>query len=73
MTTITEAAIEQVALDWLADLGWRVSHGPDIAPDTPTAARNDYGQVALARLLRDAFARLTWTCPPGRWRTPSAS
>ena len=65
MTTITEAAIEQVALDWLADLGWRVSHGPDIAPDTPTAARNDYGQVALARLLRDALARLNLDLPSG--------
>ena len=32
MTTITEAAVEAVALDWLSALGWRIAHGPDIAP-----------------------------------------
>ena len=35
---ITESDVEQVALDWLANLGWKVSHGPDIAPDTPGAS-----------------------------------
>ena len=37
MTTITEADVEQAALDWLATLGWQVAYGPDIAPDTPGA------------------------------------
>ena len=41
MTTLTEADVEQVALDWLASLGWQVAHGPDIAPDTPRAERGD--------------------------------
>ncbi len=27
MTTITEADVEQAALDWLSSLGWRVGHG----------------------------------------------
>ena len=31
MTTITEADVEEAALAWLADLGWMVAHGPDIA------------------------------------------
>ena len=35
MTTISEADVEQAALDWLSALGWKVAHGPDIAPDTP--------------------------------------
>ena len=39
MTTITEADVEQVALDLLSGLGWGVAHGPDIAPDTPNAER----------------------------------
>ena len=39
MTTITEADVEQVALKWLASLGWAVVHGPDIAPDTPGSER----------------------------------
>ena len=39
MTTLSEADVEQAALDWLATLGWRVAHGPDIAPDTVIAER----------------------------------
>ena len=58
MTTITEADVEQAALDWLAGLGWQVAHGPDIAPGTPKAERDDYGQVVLERRLRDALAEL---------------
>ncbi len=42
MITITEANVEQAALDWLSALGWQVAHGPDIALDTPNAER-DYG------------------------------
>ena len=55
MTTLTESDVEQVALGWLANIGWQVAHGPDIAPDTPGAERTDYGQVVLARRLRDAL------------------
>ena len=58
MTTITEADVEQAALEWLADLGWYVAHGPDIAPETPNAERDDYGQVVLEHRLRDALAGL---------------
>ncbi len=58
MTTITEAEVETAALDWLRALGWQVAHGPDIAPDTPSAERADYGQVVLERRLQDALAEL---------------
>ncbi len=58
MTTLTESDVEQVALDWLANLGWRVAHGPDIGPDTLAAERTDYGEVVLAKRLRDALAEL---------------
>ena len=58
MTTLTEADVESATLDWLAGLGWQVAHGPDIAPDTPNAERDDYGQVVLERRLRDALAEL---------------
>ena len=63
MTTLTEADVEQAALDWLVTLGWQVAHGPDIAPDTPGAERGDYGQVMLERRLRDALARLNPALP----------
>ena len=58
MTTLSESDVEQVALDWLANVGWKVAHGPDIAPDTPGAQRNDYGDVVLAQRLRDALAAM---------------
>ena len=63
MTTLTEADVEQAALDWLAGLGWRVAHGPDIAPDAPGSERADYGQVVLERRLRDALAELNPSLP----------
>ena len=63
MTTLTESDVEQAALEWLASLGWQVAHGPDIAPDTPNAERNDYGQVVLERRLRDALAERNPTLP----------
>ena len=40
MTTLTEADVEQAALDWLAALGWQTAHGPDIALDTPSTDRD---------------------------------
>ena len=60
---ITESDIEDAALDWLENLGWRVAYGPDIAPDTPGAERTDYGEVTLGRCLRDALARLNPALP----------
>ena len=59
----TESDVEQVALNWLEGQGWRVAHGPDIAPETPGAERTDYGEVVLARRLRDSFARLNADLP----------
>ena len=63
MTTLTEADVESAALSWLANIGWQVAHGPDIAPDTPGAERDDYGQVVLKRRLRDALAKLNPSLP----------
>ena len=64
MTTLTESDVEQVALGWLANIGWQVAHGPDIAPDTSSAERADYGEVVLAQRLRDALALLNPHLPP---------
>ena len=63
MTSITEADVEQAALGWLSALGWQVAHGPDIAPDTPSAERDEYGNVVLERRLRDALAELNSSLP----------
>ena len=59
--SLSESAVEAVALEWLASLGWAVAHGPGIAPDTLTAERADYGDVALQGRLRSALARLNPT------------
>ena len=64
MTTLTESDVESAALEWLATLGWQTAHGPDIAPDTPAAERDNYGQVVLERRLRDALASLNPSLPP---------
>ena len=63
MTTISEAVVEEAALDWLSALGWQVAHGPDITPGTPNAERDDYGQGVLERRLRDALAELNSSLP----------
>ena len=62
-SSFTESTVEDAALSWLETLGWRVAHGPDIAPDTLGAERSDYGQVVLERRLRDAFGRLNPDLP----------
>ena len=62
MTTLNEADVESAALEWLA-IGWQVAYGPDIAPDTPGAERDDYGEVMLERRLRDALHRLNPQLP----------
>ena len=56
--SLSESTVEVVALDWLRSLGWTVLHGPDIAPDTPAAERDDYDDVVLHSRLRTALARL---------------
>ncbi|MDD5557137.1 MAG: type I restriction endonuclease subunit R [bacterium] len=63
MTSFTESIVEDAALAWLESIGWRIAHGPDIAPDMLTAERHDYGEVALAQRLRDALARLNPDLP----------
>ena len=60
---LTESVVEQAALAWLEATGWRVAHGPEIAPDMPEAERRGYGEVVLTQRLRDALARLNPKLP----------
>ena len=64
---------ETTTLSWLADIGWRTVHGPDIAPGTPAAERSDYGDVILPHRLRNASPASTQAFPPMPWTTPSVS
>ena len=61
---LSESTVESAALEWLSTLGWRTAHGPDIAPDTPRAERDNYGQVVLEGRLRDSLSRLNPSLPP---------
>jgi len=63
-SALSESAVEDAALAWLESLGWRVLHGPEIAPGELGAERVDYGQVVLEQRLRDAVARLNPALPP---------
>ena len=63
MTTLTEADVEDAALEWLAARGWQTAPGPDIGPSGPNEERPDYGAVVLERRLRDALARLNPALP----------
>ena len=61
--SISEASVEDAALDWLLGLEWKVAHGPDISPDGAMAERADYSEVVLASRLRVAIARLNPDLP----------
>ena len=63
MTALTEADVEQAALDWLTGLGWATAHGPDIGPDGGQPERAGYGAVVLEGRVRDALARLNPSLP----------
>ena len=68
MNGVSEDAVEQAMLEWLASLGWSVAHGPDISPPdakTPGTERDSYREVALRHRLADAIARLNPHIPPG--------
>lgn len=63
LNTIHESDIEESTLQWFSDLDYAVSHGPDIAPDTPNAERSSYKDVVLKQRLHDVVTRLNPTIP----------
>ncbi len=63
MAAFSESIVENATLAWLKGLNWNIARGPDIAPDAPLAERDDYGEVALGRRLRDALERLNPDLP----------
>ena len=54
---------EQPALEWLAELGWEVAHGPDLGPDGATPARDTWRDVVLIDRLGSAVAKLNPELP----------
>ena len=60
---MTEDQLEREALGWLAEVGYDVLFGPDIAPDSDKAQRANYLQVLLPFHLREAIHRLNPDIP----------
>ncbi|MBP7581036.1 MAG: type I restriction endonuclease subunit R, partial [Vogesella sp.] len=60
---MTEDQLEQEALSWLVETGYRHVYGPAIAPEGEHAERTDYRQPLLIARLRAAIARLNPQVP----------
>jgi type I restriction enzyme R subunit len=60
---VTEDQLEQEALGWMAELGYEVRSGYDIAHDGPDPQRASYRQVVLPLRLREAIQRLNPDIP----------
>lgn len=61
---MTEDQLEQQCLQWFAEGGWEIAHGPDLAPDGPAPERADYRQVLLLADLETAIRRINPHLPP---------
>src|SRR5450759_4051810 len=57
---VAESGVEEVCLDYFADLDWQVFNGPDIAPGEPKSERSSYRDVLLEARLR---AAISWLNP----------
>jgi len=55
---ITESEVEEVALDLLKELGYKIVYGPDIAPDGPNPERKSYSDVVLIERLKNAIDKI---------------
>ena len=58
-----ESDIEEAALGWLAELGYAIRSGQEIAPDSKGAERTSYGDVTLSARMRAAVDRLNPAVP----------
>ncbi len=60
---MSENVLEQTCMGWLSELGWNITHGPDLAPGMPGQERDDYRQVLLIGRLQDALTRINPEVP----------
>ena len=60
---IIESEVEQVVLDILSELGYKVLYGPDIAPDGDSPERKDYSDVVLIERLKTAIDKFNPSIP----------
>ena len=60
---LDEAGLEEVCLEWLAEVGWQTAYGPDLAPEGRSPERQSYADVLLEGRLRQAIAWLNAELP----------
>lgn len=60
---ITESEVEQAALGILAELGYKVINGQEIAPDGEKPERKSYSDVVLVERLKNAIDKLNPDVP----------
>lgn len=63
MVKFGESELEDHVLERLAEQGWDVAHGNDIAPDGPTPERKDWKQVILVPRVEAALQALNPDLP----------
>ncbi len=61
--TLNESHIEEATLEWLAELGYVLGHGPDMAPGETASERESFSDVILKGRLREAIYRLNPSIP----------
>ena len=59
--SLNESIVEDAALEWFGELGYAVSHGPQLAPGEPAAERDSFTDVVLVGRLRT----ICYACLPG--------
>jgi type I restriction enzyme, R subunit len=60
---VVESTVEDAALSWFGELGYKVVHGPEIAPGELFAERQSYADVVLVKRLRDVLTRINPDIP----------
>ena len=56
--TVDESVIEDAALEWFSQLGYKRAYGPDLAPEGKSQERESFDQVYLYGRLRKAAQRI---------------
>ena len=56
--SLNESIVEDATLSWFGELGYAIGHGPHLAPGEPAAERESFGDVVLAKRLREGNAKL---------------
>lgn len=61
--SLNESHIEEATLEWLAELGYAIGHGPDMAPGESASERDSFSDVVLKGRLREAIHQLNPAIP----------